>query len=87
MLFSRSGVNFNNKISSRNYENFALESIVVKFMGIKPNSAIFPQIIYDSPSVIEFSREELIKILKTENEIRLSDEKKSLYDANGSFRP
>jgi len=78
MLFSRSGVVVNNLA---NYDNSNNEPIG-KFMSFKPNKAILPNYIYDSPSTIEFSKDELMQILEFENILRLSNEAKTLYDIN-----
>lgn len=73
MLFSRSGI----------ISNMASNSDVIgKTMSEKNNGAILPQYIYSSPPKLNFSKEELIRILKRENTIRLSNESKRLFDEN-----
>jgi hypothetical protein len=79
MLFSRSGVFYTNSLKK---EEGNEPKILGKFMGRKPNGAILPQIIYDSPSNVEFTKEQLIEILRIENKIRLSEKAKDLYDKN-----
>jgi hypothetical protein len=44
------------------------------YNGRKINGVIPPQIIFSSPSVINITKEKLIRILKKENEIRLPEE-------------
>jgi hypothetical protein len=77
MLFSRSGINLI-KNENENIFNFGQQKIMLK----KLNGAILPCKIYTSPSKINFNKSTLIKILKTENKIRLSNESKTLYDIN-----
>ncbi len=85
MLFSRSGdviqegIGFNKKRSDYdkfNKINTNNDDIKYKFMSHKPNNAILPLNIYTTKSNINFDKNELIRILKTENNIRLSDEAK-----------
>jgi hypothetical protein len=78
MLFSRSGIH----TESSSKESGKTSKILGKFMGRKPNGAILPQLIYNSTSKIEFTKEMLIEILRIENKIRLSDKAKDLYDIN-----
>jgi hypothetical protein len=78
MLFSRSGV----YTESCQKDTGTTTKILGKFMGRKPNGAILPQLVYDSKSKIEFTKQQLIEILSFENKIRLSDKAKDLYDIN-----
>ena len=79
MLYSRSAIISDNP--SNNLYNF---DITGKTLAKKPNGAVLPQLIYNSPSRIEFSKEQIIKILRLENKIRLSNKAKELYDINKS---
>lgn len=79
MLFSRSGV-INSEYNPKGSKNN--QNILGKYMGSKPNAAILPQFIYDSPAKIELRKEMLIRILNIENRIRLSNEAKDLCDKN-----
>jgi hypothetical protein len=51
-------------------------------MGQKSNGAILPLYIYPNPAIITFNKEELRKILRIENKIRLSRETQLLYDSH-----
>lgn len=77
MLLSRSGVYINRISDPKNLIN---NRVLGKFIGKKPNGAILPQLIYDTASKIELSRDQLIEILRLENNIRLSDEAKDEFD-------
>jgi hypothetical protein len=82
MLFSRSGV-YKDPIDYKILRKLD-GGIYSKYMGMKPNEAILPLNIYDTPSFINFSKDQLIEILKTENSIRLSDEAKREFDLNAN---
>src|SRR4051794_21063825 len=56
------------------------DKIKIVFNEKKFNGALVPEIIYETDSIIQIDRDLLIKILQKENEIRLSDETKKLYD-------
>jgi len=75
MLFSRSGE------VNETFKNFN-ENQIEKKMGMKNNGAILPLYIYPHPSKITFNKEELMRILRIENSIRLSRESQLLYDTH-----
>lgn len=76
MLFSRSG------IISQIASNRTNGDIIGKSISSKNNEAILPQYIYSSPPKLNFTKEELIRILKRENLIRISEESKRIFDEN-----
>lgn len=60
--------------------NSEKEKLKIVFNEKELNGALIPEIIYDSDSIIQIDREELMRILKIENKIRLSEEMRKLYD-------
>jgi len=53
-----------------------------KFLAKKSNGAVLPCIVYQTIPNISFDKSTLLKILQTENELRLSDFAKTVYDKN-----
>lgn len=72
MLFSRSAI-FEENSNEKN-------QFFQKKMGKKNNGAILPLYLYPSVPKLTFDKEELRRILKVENKIRLSKESQSSYD-------
>jgi len=62
MLLSRSGTSNLNVEKPNSMNNFN-QNNSTKFIGKKSNSSVLPLVFYDTPSVINFSKPEIIKIL------------------------
>jgi hypothetical protein len=79
MLFSTSGV--------VKFDSNSSQDIIGKNMCQKKNGAILPLYIYSSEPKIKFTKEELIKILQSEDKIRLSERAKKIYELVGKSVP